>query len=798
MISHSYAADTFTKANELASSVAAALSPPQIASACSALESFLRKHTPDQQRWFFSITFPALICRLFGFDDSTPPKPRPCNGWIDVATSEKDLELAGRIFSLLSPNGVLLSSISAADQISLIKYIFPNERLPEWVRYMLQKQDCEVLGNMCPLFKGRVKGDPNQGSSYQVQLNVFEYYFFWFAFYPICRGTSEESEAAKAPQAKKSRLENWSYSIPGLSSSKRETEKKPESNLYARLLYAYLHSFVSVQDVNVYQPYRSSLLHYSPGYDSCAKDRAEFVINTLIHFWLVDNDFSPLPVSLCKAFGISFPFRSVLGETPPTPGLGDVINVFVKYLNLNIQTAMDGMNLIEYVGSAGWKLSGLFDVKSRDAAISIHSVISWNTLIQRPLYRFILRTFLFYPVETSIKNASQAFSAWINYLEPWSTNHEEFADLNESLGLAPKDSADSVPRSSSGYSSSCQGFVLANYLYYSSLVMHFIGFAHKFLHTDTEAIVQMVAKVISILTSSVELMDLIKNVDTVFHSKAVDSKKSVLSPVNRSIPIICQQLQDWEDGLCENEADGSFLHENWNKDLRLFANGEDGGQHLLQLFLLRAESELQAISVNTLSQNLQYLDSLKAQLSQLFGSPFTRQSPPMPGGSAAESGHHHQQSRDEIFKPRSFGHHNGAKIKYKGDWMKRPASNDEVAWLASLLVHISGLVNEKLGLNENQGRSSGSSYVELGVPDGSVHGPIETVKVVLWCVVCWLTWMRRSIAEFMRTHGLRVNLRLLASKKFVGLGQPKKMPNLLNMLRSMALEDGNLSPLSQG
>lgn len=42
--------------------------------------------------------------------------------------------------------------------------------------------------------------------------------------------------------------------------------------------------------------------------------------------------------------------------------------------------------------------------------------------------------------------------------------------------------------------------------------------------------------------------------------------------------------QDWEDGLSENDADGSFLHENWNKDLKLFDNGEDGGSQLLQVF----------------------------------------------------------------------------------------------------------------------------------------------------------------------------------------------------------------------
>ncbi|KAL0297902.1 UNVERIFIED_CONTAM: Eukaryotic translation initiation factor 5A-2, partial [Sesamum calycinum] len=683
MIPHSYATDTQTKAAELAATVASSVSPAQIVSACAAVEAFLRKHTPGQHRWFFSITFPTLICRVFGFDDSSPPssapaKRQPSNGWIDVAVSENDSELAGKIFSLLSPNGVLLSSISGIDRLSLVKYVFPTERLPEWVRYMLQNErDCRVLTDLCPLFKNKIKEDSIKGSSYQVGELV---------------------------------LLN-----SGLSSAKREIEKKTEGNLFIRLLYVYLHSFVPVQDLNVHQPYRSSLLHYSPGYDGSAIERAEFVINTMIHFWLVDNDFSPLPAGLCKAFGVTFPFRSVLGETPPTSGLGDVINVFVKYLNLSSLAAMKGSNQIEYGGSPGWRVSGSFDVvKSRDAPLNIHSVGSWNLLIQRPLYRFILRTFLFCPVETSIKNvASQAFSIWVNYMEPWSISFEEFADLNEAMGLPNGSSANSVSKSSSlGYSSMWQGFILDNYLFYSSLVMHFIGFAHKFLHTDAEVIVQMVSKVINILSSSSELMNLIKNVDSVFHSKAAESSKSMLSSLNRYVPTIREQLQDWEDGLCESDADGSFLHENWNKDLRLFADGEDGGQQLLQLFLLRAESELQSISGNNLAQNLQCLDSLKAQLSQLFGGPIGKPSP----GTAQSR--HCQQSRDDIFKPRSR-------------------------------------LNEKLGLNrvDDTQRGTGWSYVEVQGGMRSVYGPMETLKVVFYSLLSWIMWLVEAGVRFMRTNG---------------------------------------------
>lgn len=768
MISHSYATDTQTKATELANTILAAASPPQIAEACEAVETYLTKHTPDQTRWFFSITFPTLISKLFGFDHSfSAPNLLLPNGWIDIAASSNDFELSGQIFDLLSPNGVLLSSVSAVDRLSLVKYVFPVERLPEWVKYMLQNErDSHTLGDLCSLFKSRVKEDGLKGSSFQIQLNVFEYYMFWFAYYPVCRGNNEGSEAAIVGSNKKFRLEKWACSIPGLASTKRETEQKSEGNLVIRLLYAYLCAYVPDYDSNSHQPYRSSLLHFGSGYDSSVIVRAEFLVNVLIHFWLVDNDFSPVPVCLSKSFGVSFPFRSVLGETPPTSGLAEVVNVFVKYLNLNSNSVTEGFGLVEYTGSPSDKASASANaLKSRDATLSVHSVNAWNSLIQRPLYRFILRTILFCPLESSIKNVSQVFSLWVSYLEPWKSSLEEFAELDAKLCLPTKHKQDATQLAHE-YSSCWQGFVLANYLFYSSLVMHFIGFAHKFLHTDTEVIVQMVLKVINILTSSKELTDLIKDIDTVYHLKPTGPSKPMMNTLYRFVPTIREQLKDWEDGLCESDADGSFLHENWNKDLKLFSNSEDGGQQLLQLFVLRAESELQAVSGGNLSQKLQYVDSLKGQLSSLFGTSITMSTPRMREPSCDQ-----QISRDEIFSPRSFGNHMVADVKYKGDWMKRPISDDEVAWMVHLLVKVSGWLNELLGLNQadhSSNQNHGRSYVELS-SDTNISGVADIMKVVFWSFLSFIVALGASGVKFMKTHGLRVNLRILASKKVVML-----------------------------
>ncbi|KAK9079967.1 hypothetical protein SSX86_001642 [Deinandra increscens subsp. villosa] len=758
MMSHAYATDAQTKSADLASSIVAASTPEQIATACASVESFLHKHSPDQSRWFFSITFPTLICKLFGFDEHKPPQ-NP-NAWIDVDIS------ADKVFNLLSPTGVLMTSLTAVDRLSLVKYVFPMERLPEWIRLTLQNggSQCAVLSDLCPFFfKGRLlKGQ----ASFQLQLNILEYYLFWFVYYPVCKGSCDDNHTTTFVTSrgvtKRFRLENWAYkSIPVFGNARGGNEPKNRrdggGNLYIRLLGAYLRFFVPLNDLNAQSPYRSSLLHYSSSYSSSlVVDSAEFFVHTLIHFWIVGNDFSPLPVKQCKSFGVVLPLRSVLAELPPTAGLGEVVDVFVKYLNSNfLPNSVDRCDQQTGVSSKGPTWNG--------TGSGVEPICYWNSCIQRPLYRYILRTFLFCPVETSLKNVSQVFSLWVNYMEPWAVRLDEFPKTCEDADSVKRDSMNEVNISHSReYSSSWQGFVLSNYLFYSSLVMHFIGFAHKFIHTDPELIVQMVSKVVNILTSSTELLDLIKNVDMVFHSNPAGLSKLMLNSLYRFIPSIREQLQDWEEGLSETDADGSFLHENWNKDLKLFSTSEDGGQQLFQLLALRAESELQVISHENLPNNLQLLSSLKARTGCLFGGNIITS----PSLSVPESNKQSHKTNHEIFRPRTAGNRPTTDIRYKGDWMKRPISKDEVAWLANLLVKLSGWLNDILGLNSQENGHVGPStrsYVD--VSDAVVYGPKDALRLVMGTFCCWVMMFGREAVKLMRQHGVRVNLRILASKK---------------------------------
>ncbi|KAF6140485.1 hypothetical protein GIB67_010315, partial [Kingdonia uniflora] len=203
--------------------------------------------------------FPALICKVFGFDDSSRSGDLG-RGWIDqiqgLSLNDGEL-LSGTVFNLLSLNGVLFNSIFSVDRYELVKYVFLVKRLHEWVMFMFQNErDCRILFELCPLPKGRFMEDSSKNGSYQYGSKV------------------------------------------------------------------------------AYQPYRSLLLHYSSRY-GFGSGSCEFVINTFafVYFWLVDNDISPLSVNICRSFGVVFPFREVLGEIPPTLGLGEIVMLFVKYLN---------------------------------------------------------------------------------------------------------------------------------------------------------------------------------------------------------------------------------------------------------------------------------------------------------------------------------------------------------------------------------------------------------------------------------------------------------------------------------
>ncbi|KAJ3681847.1 hypothetical protein LUZ60_014420 [Juncus effusus] len=707
--------DSSTPAQDLAGAIQAAASPSQIAAAISAVSSFLRRHPSDQSRPFFSLAFPSLLQRIFGFDSIS---------WLELATSDPDLSF--NLFSFLGPHGPLFTSIFSVDQQSLIKYIFPSERLPEWIRFVLQNPiSGDLLASASPLFASRIKEDEIQNLN-QIQLNVFEYYIFWFAYYPVLRGAASDlSGPNSGPSRPNRKLENWVSSLPFISTTGRKPGQKPESSLYLKLLYSYLKAFVPKIGLI---PYRSSMLSYSINSDKTYV-QAEFVINTLLQFWLVDNDFSPLPVQEYQKLGFSF--QNWIGKNPPTPGLAEPIKLLVNYLAFNTNSSEEN---------------------------NAHKV--FDEMIKRPLYRFILRSFLYCPIGASLKNANQVFNLWISYIEPWKLCEEDFNEfeMSKENGVEGKRNKEDL----------WMDYVLDNYLFYSSMVVHFLEFTHKFIHSDVVSVVQMVSKILDVLCSSNELASLLRQVDITYRVRKTGSPSnySLDKLYNKYIPSICEQLKDWEDGLSESETEVPFLNERKDLDLRLFSQGEDGAHNLLHLLVIHAEHEIHLLP-GDFSKLLQTLDSIKSRIKQLFRDQIAKTQAKSPPQKINKK----PTNQTEFFTPRRPKQGN----KYRGDWMRRPISTDEVAWLARVLIRVSDWLNCYLALDRNVESNNnadvaGLTFVELkGDEVRQINGFKEAFWLLFTHVFSWFVVICNLVLGFMRRRGMRVNLRVLASKMLVGV-----------------------------
>ncbi|KAL5225925.1 hypothetical protein ABZP36_012564 [Zizania latifolia] len=736
----------------LGANVLAASTTRAAAKAVSAVADFLRRHSGDHPRAFFADVLPSLLFRVFVASPTSP-------SFIDLAAG--DSALAELLTSLLSPCGPLLAAVSAADRHALLRFVFPPERLPDWLRLVLSSSASSSDQVISPLLAGRV------GS--ELHLSVFEYYIFWFAYYPISAATamSTATAVARAPKTSPSisepplkslgRLESW---MPTLSSTAgRNLGKKPECSLYLKLVYSYLKEFVP-RACLLPRNGGGTLLHrtVSDGMDAVESfKRAEFFVHTLFQFWLVGDDFSPLPVQTCRAYGLLLlSLKShanvTLVERPPAPGLGDAVKLLVMYMNMsNACMNIDAPNV--FVGIPSWKET------------CNNPVGYWNPVIQRPLYRFLLRTFLFCPMDVEIKNVVHVFSAWIVYMEPWKARQEDLYVYD-----LPPPGGRNVQRVSEGkrqvceavYTPAWQSFVLSNYLFYSSLVVHFLGFAHKFIHSDVSSVLQMVSKVLEVLAST-ELLALIYNVDAAYHSRLLVSSSCYSDDALKYVPSIREQLQDWENGLSESDADGSFLHERRNSNLRLFSIDEEGAYNLLQLLLLRAEPEIQRLPGDVM-QSLQTVDLIKSQMKKIFHEHIESSQPK----NLPDVDHSQHHGHGEVFTPKHPRpwKHTLANV----NWMTGPISDSEVAWLSSLLIRFSAWLNETLRLDRDDSDAilTGPTNIKFdGNELSGVGGPKDAARMVFIGACSLLALVGQSILRFMRTHRIRFNLRILASKKLL-------------------------------
>uniref|UniRef100_A0ACD5WP53 Uncharacterized protein n=1 Tax=Avena sativa TaxID=4498 RepID=A0ACD5WP53_AVESA len=738
-----------TAASALAAAVLSAATPPAAASAVSSVLAYLARHVAtDHPRAFFADAFPSILYRLFVSSPSSP-------SFIDLAAADPDPALGNLLLNLLAPSGPLLAAAAAADRLALIRFVFPSERLPYWLRVALADPSPDSALLPSPLLAARVGSD--------LHLSVFEYYLFWFAYYPVSSADPSATTTPTPTHKSRSRIESWVSTLAPTGAGTRKPGQKPDPCLYLKLLHAYLSEFVPTSTSTPSRRPTGTLLQRTASEEATDSAdpfaRAEFFLHTLVQFWLVGDDFSPLPVQTYRAFGLKLPSRAraELNEQPPSPGLGDTVKLLIMYLN---RCADDGPQ-----ANARTVFEGI--MPARNLVVSSDSQVGfWNPLIQRPMYRFVLRAFLFCPIGAVIKNATQVFSVWLAYMEPWKVTQDQLDEYDVSL----VNRTDTPPQAGVGkeklmYTPAWKNYVLSNYLFYSSMVVHFLGFAHKFIHSDVSSVLLMILKVLEVLSSSTELVDLLYKVDNAYHCRPSCSSES--EDILKFVPSIREQLKDWEEGLTETDADGSFLHENRNSDLRLFNCGEDGAYHLLQLLLIRADLEIQRLPGDS-SQALQSLDLIKSRMKKIFqGRIEGTHRDTSPKGLQQE-----QQGRGEIFTPKHpvLGRSKFSEVKYRGDWMKRPISETEVAWLARILIRLSDRLNDalRLGCDDGDDNPANPTYIKFDRSElTTIGGPKDAARMALVAVCSLLVLVGQALLKFMRAHRVKINLRVFASKKLL-------------------------------
>jgi hypothetical protein len=817
-----------------------------IAAACQAVEAQLQTVGGEHVRDFYRHCFPILLRKIFGFEDSTvaAQPASSAGGWLAVASAPGNEAAARALIALLSPRGSLLSSLLAEAKENFVRYVFPMERLPEWVRKLLsQEKGAQILCQVSGLFRSRIMEDAN--GRMQVHLDVFEYFMFWFAYYAVCKDINHPPAAAAAA-GKRSRftpsrsfqfrtqLESWASSIPRLHHSTQAVGVG--GSPYLQLLKLYLSHFVVLN-----KPSRGYPGLEFQMVDGGGATLGDILIYTLIDFWLVDDDPFPLTLAIRQSLGLQMGGISpILSYIPPGSDLTDSLKVLIKFLNSNLRLSIGEQSMVnssspvlDYSLKHRRKLdtspSGHFSPPlllspSFGASQFPSPSNAYLQALHRPLYRFLLRAFRQWPMGTPVRKIAQVVDVWVDYLEPWNTgldaatareqaqqsnvdNRDSGPRLSPSLSLKKSDGGTTIGFTNSkaldrriaveSFTEPWQGYVLANYLFYTALVTNFLEFALRFVHLDPEAVFQMVHKVLSVLAKSKELLDLLRKVDAAYAGHIYGRPHQRSSVLLELAPTIQEQLQDWEEGAEIDEeqerGDGLILRSplrNRPPQLKLFSTMDNGGHRLLQALLIQAEVEIQQSTSEKPPLGAQLLESVKDVARTIFDITNLESSPAGNSGmfrpAYCQSPLASQQPEsysDRAASRSSIGlqRHSWQDVKYKGDWMRRPIESTEVAFLARFFVKVSDAINNTLGLTpshddaptdeggepQEQPDPSGEGEEEVVLPSSGqnevkLSDVLDLIKNVLWRIALILQLEARD-------RGWRVNLRFMAEKKFLVL-----------------------------
>ena len=201
----------------------------------------------------------------------------------------------------------------------------------------------------------------------------------------------------------------------------------------------------------------SSENNYSTNYTNTSKTgaRGDFVVNTLIAFWLSNEDADSTHASSSVHVFNSRLIRS--------------LQIFVNHIN---------------------RLNNTINSCNPDSAMVTPSSSTYSQQLQRPLYMFLQRAFSSSSWSVSlthhIKKVSEVAELWLDYIQPWNLGGSSGKDSNSKCTV---------------YTEDWRGFVTSNYLFYTNLTLLFLEFALKHMHVDPETMLQTTTKVWNVTTN---------------------------------------------------------------------------------------------------------------------------------------------------------------------------------------------------------------------------------------------------------------------------------------------------------
>lgn len=620
-----------------------------IAASCAAVEECLALNK-DNLRGFFEQCFAPLMANVFGYDQTYLGR----GGWVNRVAFEVQAGRGGRsgvakspgattgsgqggtgrhvgsasndvlaLRRLFAPKGRLFMAMYNADCDGTIKYHFPMQRLPGMSQMLLRSG--HPLLRCWPQYAGQAlildsRGaagagqeglygphSPGHGQQTHVHVSVFQYFFYWFAFYANSSLSSESREYGSSAMHTfgKRMLHPLSRSVQGSYSSGGLHNKK---SMYLVLLRDLLHEFMPRPIDTREEEGLAGLKSSKNPLVSSYQDRpgtGMLMYSILIEFWLKDA-YEPW-LRDGKGKGASASWGA--SYDPPVENLLDAIEELTKY----VMVYQMGDGNVPAQGSTSWLAaspvlyepadmmmgggggsSGQDSSQSADegaggwggrgggtgtssahgygngARFGASSSAVKSIALQGPrslgasasigpqayarqLYRMMHRALSLWPDQRSIKPFLRVFMV---VLEPWRVGNVAskggdagrsstyLSDLVKSVGLDGSHGS-SRSRKVTEYGQEWEHHVLAHLPFYLDLVPMFLELSVSRVAARGETSVQDLVKVLKVFERSPTLVQLLQDVERDANRCYQSEPRRAEGPFAEMLPWVIDQAENW-------------------------------------------------------------------------------------------------------------------------------------------------------------------------------------------------------------------------------------------------------------